>query len=353
MIVTCPRCLTKFNFSGENQAFEAEINFRCGRCQEEFVSIFQESSAAPADVTVSLSEPGSDELPVPDDTESLVDIDEIELDEDFTSFSEKAAISPEIELELDDDELSAAGVAASMDDSAGDAAEILETKVPAGSSASEIEESSLSSDVADPDDSVSSTEDGGFDAVVGDKTEKSDPDNEQTATNEVHESPEAQPSAGGGSWNNSLSLFIGTILILGLVFLIGFSMWQQFSLDMEKHLQVVEVSNQRLRLASDREVVILKGKVVNSSPKTVTELKIKGVLLDSNGKTVAEVVTVGGVSFALDELDRMDGNKLALLEKMGADLPSDGGELPFMLVFYECPDDAGKGYVEISSFKVK
>ena len=354
MIVTCPRCLTKFNFSDENQVFGAEINFRCGRCREEFVYIFQESSATLADVIVSLSETGSDELPVPDDAESQVNVDEIELDEDFTSFSEKAVRSPETELELDADKFSAVGdIAASMDDSAGDAAEIHETRDQTDSGEPEIEASGLSSDVVDPDDSALPMQDRGSAAAAGDQTEKSDPGSDQAAA--VHEDPEPQFSAGGGrsSRNNFLPLFIGTILILGLVFLIGFSMWQQFSVDMEKHLQLVEVSNQRLRLASDREVVVLRGKVVNTSPKIITDLMIKGILLDGNGKSVAEAVTAGGLSFSLDELDQMDGNKLALLEKIGVDLPPDGGELPFMLVFYECPDDAGKCYVEISSFKVK
>ncbi|HIE08213.1 MAG TPA: DUF3426 domain-containing protein, partial [Desulfarculaceae bacterium] len=190
-------------------------------------------------------------------------------------------------------------------------------------------------------------------AAVDEKTESSDQDDDQVVAVELEDDPVQPPATAARSQKNSPLLFICAVLILGMVFLIGSSLWQQFSLDMEKYLQLVEVSNQHLRLASDREVVILKGKVVNTSPKTVTELKIKGVLLDSNGKAVAEVVTGGGVSFSLDELDRLDGSKLAMLEKIGLDLPPDGGELPFMLVFYEYPADAGKCYVEISSFKVK
>jgi hypothetical protein len=308
-------------------------------------------------VIASLSETGPDGLPVSEDTESLVDVNDIELDEDFTSFSEKAVESPEAGLELDVDELTSAGdIAVPVNDFAEDTPENLETSAPVGSAEAEAEEPASSGpDATFPDDSESPMKDGGFDAAAGDETENSDLANEQAAAAVVDEGLKPQPSAGGGGTtrNNSLLLFFGTILILGLVFLIGFSLWQQFSINLEKHLQLVEVSNQHLRLASGREVVVLRGKVLNSSPKTVTDLKIKGVLLDRNGKTMAEVVTAGGVSFTLDELDRMDGQKLALLEKIGIDLPSAGGELPFMLVFYEYPDDVGKGYVEISSFKVK
>ncbi len=314
MVVTCPRCLTKFNFTDESLAFGAEINFRCCRCQEEFVATFQDRAVTLTDVIASLSETGPDELPLPEDADSPADVAEIDLDEEFTSFSESSVETSDAELELDVDDLFPEDDSAlSVNDSAGDTIEATETTLSAGSGESETEGLTSDSETIDVDDV---------------------------------ESP-------ARSQKNSPLLFICAVLILGLVFLVGSSLWQQFSLDMEKCLQLVEVSNQHLRLASDREVVILKGKVVNTSPKTVTELKIKGVLLDSNGKAVAEVVTGGGVSFSLDELDRLDGSKLAMLEKIGLDLPPDGGELPFMLVFYEYPADAGKCYVEISSFKVK
>ena len=296
MVVTCPRCLTKFNFTDESQAFGAEINFRCCRCQEEFVATFQDLAVTLTDVIASLSETGPDELSLAASADSPAAVSEINLDEGLTSDLET--------IDADDVEFP----------------------------------------VIDDDSDV---------AAVDEKTESSDQDDDQVVAVELEDDPVQPPATAARSQKNSPLLFICAVLILGMVFLIGSSLWQQFSLDMEKYLQLVEVSNQHLRLASDREVVILKGKVVNTSPKTVTELKIKGVLLDSNGKAVAEVVTGGGVSFSLDELDRLDGSKLAMLEKIGLDLPPDGGELPFMLVFYEYPADAGKCYVEISSFKVK
>ena len=355
MVVTCPRCLTKFNFTDESQTFGAEINFRCCRCQEEFAAVFQESAATLTDAIVSLSETGPDELSLPEDADSPADVAEIDLEEDFTSFSESSVETSESGLELDVDELFPEDDSpVSVNDSAGDTTEVTETTVSVGFGGSENEELTSDSDTIDVDDVESPVIHEGSDAAaVDEKTESSDQDNDQVAAAELEYDPEQPPATAARSRKNSPLLFICAVLILGMVFLIGSSLWQQFSLDMEKYLQLVEVSNQRLRLASDREIVILKGKVVNTSPKTVTDLKIKGVLLDSNGKVVAEVVTGGGVSFSLDELDRLDGSKLAMLEKIGHDLPPDGGELPFMLVFYESPDDAGKCYVEISSFKVK
>ena len=44
-------------------------------------------------------------------------------------------------------------------------------------------------------------------------------------------------------------------------------------------------------------------------------LKLKGVLLDEAGQVVSEAVTAGGVSFSEEELDRLDADKLAMLEK--------------------------------------
>ncbi len=160
-------------------------------------------------------------------------------------------------------------------------------------------------------------------------------------------------STSGGNQKRTLIMVLACFLVLSLALWAGYGLWQRFSVNMTKHLQLQEISNQRLRLPSERVVIVLRGKVVNSSPKLVTDLKIKGVLVDKTGKVLAEVITSGGVSFSEEELDLLDSKKLAMLENSAVNLPPNGGELPFMIAFYDYPAAASECFVELSSFKVK
>ena len=146
---------------------------------------------------------------------------------------------------------------------------------------------------------------------------------------------------------------ISGFLVFGLALLAACGLWQYFTVDMAKHLRLVEIENQRLRLPSERVIIVLRGKVVNSSNKFVKDLKVKGVLLDEAGRAVAEVVTVGGVSYSEEELDLLAAGKLEMRENSIATLRSDGGELSFTIPFCDYPEGARTCYAEISSFKVK
>ena len=183
------------------------------------------------------------------------------------------------------------------------------------------------------------------------KDEESHP--KDSVRKEPLSSQECQKSPKKVNTKRNFMLVFSCFLVLSLALWAGYGLWQRFSVDMKKHLKLVEVENQRLRLPSDRIVIVLRGKVVNSSPKLVTDLKLKGVLLDAEGQVVAEVVTAGGVSFSEEELDRLDAGKLAMLENGEVTLPANGGELPFMIAFYDYPEKAHECFVEISSFKVK
>jgi len=147
-------------------------------------------------------------------------------------------------------------------------------------------------------------------------------------------------------------LALGCFVVMSLGLWVGYGLWQRFSIDMKKHLRLVEVSNQRLLLPSGRKLVILRGKATNSSSRMVSDLQIKGVLLDGNGQALVSVISAGGVSFSEEELDLLDGSKLQMLESADVTL-APAGELPFMIAFYDYPEAARDCYVEISSFKVK
>ncbi|MBN2706984.1 MAG: DUF3426 domain-containing protein [Deltaproteobacteria bacterium] len=147
-------------------------------------------------------------------------------------------------------------------------------------------------------------------------------------------------------------LALSCFVVMSLGLWAGYGLWQRFSIDMKKHLRLVEVDNQRLLLPSGRKLVILRGRVSNSSPRMVSDLQIKGILLDGNGQPLVSVITSGGVSFSEEELDLLDGSKLQMLESAEVTL-APAGELPFMIAFYDYPEEARDCYVEISSFKVK
>ncbi len=151
----------------------------------------------------------------------------------------------------------------------------------------------------------------------------------------------------------SFILMLSCVVIFSLALWAAYGLWQHFTVDMVKHLTLMEIENQRLRLPSERIIVVLRGKIVNSSNKLVTDLKIKGILLDATGQAVAEVVTSGGVNFSEEELDLLDADKLAMLENTSVTLPPDGGKLPFIIAFYDYPEEARTCHVELSSFKVK
>jgi len=150
-----------------------------------------------------------------------------------------------------------------------------------------------------------------------------------------------------------------TFLFLGLIFVVlslavwgGMLLWQKFSIDMEKHLSIVGLESRNYIFSSDKRVIAIRGKLYNTSPKVVGNLRIKGVIVDRQGKVLAEKITSGGVTFSADELRNLDGKMVEKLENPAAIVPANGGELPFMLVFYGFPPSASSYYVELAEFSL-
>ncbi len=439
MIVTCPRCLTKFNLPDENLSPSVEVNLRCSRCKEEFSFSLQDDS--------SIREEAIDPLPVVEESDSSVDLaeinqsespaavavnlspdteadlsPEIEFDEDFESIAEddtgdSGPIETVAEDEFDVNELfssadTGAGVESEVaaDNSAAAAGDdedtifelsddfdsdedsfnvveepVVDDKADNDAADPAIEELALDIDDIDlgdiefdslEDDSEASVVDaspgsgtkptqiddddfaGLLDSGADAETTFAEPEklskSDKKEVAEKRSKPETSSKpVSGGNQKRTLIMVLACFLVLSLALWAGYGLWQRFSVNMAKHLQLQDISNQRLRLPSDRVVIVLRGKVVNSSPKLVTDLKIKGVLVDKKGKVLAEVITSGGVSFSEEELDLLDSKKLAMLENSAVNLPPNGGELPFMIAFYDYPAAASECYVELSSFKVK
>ncbi len=439
MIVTCPRCLTKFSLPDENLSPGIEVNLRCSRCREEFrfspqddsrfvedvadplASVGEELPADTADfVEVNQSEPpitaaadSAQDLEFDEDSVTIAENDKVESDpletvaeDEFDVnelFSSTEVTEAEPGIEDDDDAAAAVGDVDTIfelsDDFDSDEVEfdvvdepsVADTVAAVDKASEEVDDStveelaldiddidlgdiefdSLEDDSAtgpaessvghsakptqiDDDDDFSGLLDPGAaaDVAVAEPVKSVASDEKKIVEKKAKSDLEVEPAAGGNQ-KRTLIMVLACFLVLSLALWAGYGLWQRFSVNMAKHLQLQEISNQRLRLPSDRVVIVIRGKLVNSSPKMVTDLKIKGVLLDKDGKVVAEVVTSGGVSFSETELDLLDGKKLAMLENSTVNLPPNGGELPFMIAFYDYPANASECYVEVSSFKVK
>lgn len=418
MIVTCPRCLTKFNLPEGKLAPGAELNLHCSRCGWDFL-FSPQSSEDLQDISVEslgleLEEleggvEGSIDLGGLEDEVSLLD-EGSSPDAVVTTEDEGAPVeaSPAVGEETDDfiEEVfddSIFELAGDFDDDS------LSNEPPAASEETleptknsedgdgelKVEELTLDIDDLNLDDIEFDSFDDEPDSVSEIKEVPEEAQNERPTQlddgdldnliNQVDEQPKAaaistakegpakepgkqpaeplvesaisSPSRGKSSENTNkkrnIILALACFVALSLALWAGYGLWQRFSVDMVKHIQLIEVENRRLRLPSERTVIVLRGKVVNSSPKLVTDLKLTGVLLDEAGQAAAKVVTAGGVSFSEEELDRLDAGKLAMLENTSVTLAAHGGELPFMIAFYDYPEKVSGCYVELTSFKVK
>ncbi len=353
MLIACPRCLTKYRLDESSLPASAELSLRCSRCGWEFVcprpvvSAPEETVSAPAPEAV-----GSGEV--------------FELADDFTAA--EAAATPSSE------EPEAAGV--EPEDSAAAAG-----SGAAGTEPDEAEELALDLDDLDlediefddfgaDDDAADSGADGesspagaatriddeGVDELLQDEAEApadlaASPVRErdvEVVLADVDEAAARRPHSG----RRNGVLLLACFLVFSLALWGGYGLWRSYSFDMAKLLRFEKVKTQTLRLPSGRRLALLQGEVVNGAPNQVFRLRIRGVLLDARGQAVARAETAGGVSFSVEELDRLDKAKLALLENPQAVIPAHG-RLPFMLAFYDYPEAARQGQVEIISFKVK
>jgi len=397
MIVTCPRCLTKFNLPEGTSVSGAELNLHCSRCGCDF-HLPDQSLADVRDVSEELLAPepeglenvagetldsdglegeaapidaSSAEIESADDfIEEVFDDSIFELSDDFDDETSSSDVQPAVQEDAIDpikksDDVKLEELALDIDDLNLDDIEF-DSFGDEPDSVDEIEE------VSEDPQNVRSTQldDGDLDNLINqvdeqpevatvstDKEGRIKESGEQVVVDSLAES--SSPSSGQvktpENTNKKRSLFFALLcfVVLSLALWAGYGLWQRFSVDMVKHIQLIEVENQRLRLPSERTVIVMRGKVVNSSSKLVTDLKLTGVLLDKAGRTVVKVVTAGGVSFSEEELDRLDASKLAMLENSTITLAANGGELPFMIAFYDYPEKVSKCYVELTSFKVK
>ncbi|MCD6534863.1 MAG: DUF3426 domain-containing protein [Deltaproteobacteria bacterium] len=397
MIVTCPRCLTKFNLPEGTSVSGAELNLHCSRCGCDF-HLPDQSLADVRDVSEELLAPepeglenvagetldsdglegeaapidaSSAEIESADDfIEEVFDDSIFELSDDFDDETSSSDVQPAVQEDAIDpikksDDVKLEELALDIDDLNLDDIEF-DSFGDEPDSVDEIEE------VSEDPQNVRSTQldDGDLDNLINQVDEQPEAATVSTAKEgRIKESGEqvvvdslaesSSPSSGQvktpENTNKKRSLFFALLcfVVLSLALWAGYGLWQRFSVDMVKHIQLIEVENQRLRLPSERTVIVMRGKVVNSSSKLVTDLKLTGVLLDKAGRTVVKVVTAGGVSFSEEELDRLDASKLAMLENSTITLAANGGELPFMIAFYDYPEKVSKCYVELTSFKVK
>jgi predicted Zn finger-like uncharacterized protein len=306
MIVTCPRCLTKFNLPDENLELNLTLNLRCSRCLEEFLCpVVREEVLPLSDGMASVS----------------VNVDSITDSE------------PRVEETVGEDQVDDAEFELNIDELC----------------------------LSDGDDPI----DGALDSAVAEDPEPDSPESNPDSTYvllEEEEVPDVQePAAGAVEESISadpgnrrpLIIAMAAFLILGLFSWGGYSLWRHAAVDMEKALQITEVKNQYLTLPSEKVVLIMRGQVVNNSEKTVTNLKLKGVLQDGSGKVVARVKGLGGVNLAASDIELLDSQKLTLLEKRACSLQPRGGRQYFTVIFYDCPENARKCYAEISAFKVQ
>ena len=419
MIVTCPRCLTKYNLPDEQLALGVELNLYCSRCGWEFLFSPQDSGGdlksvkvpLPPDVgelearpteavdpvgleskgsmgavvttevegeaeSVDATPPVAEEVTAAEVAENTPDEAVFELADDFDSDEDilldelsdpQAGVSELVEkskhegrdqeieeLVLDIGELNLDDIEFDSFDDDLDPVESpdeIQKESPKGQP-TQIDDDGDLDDLLDQVEGLSS-EVTASTVVEGRAEEPSKAAEVDSFVEGAVSSTAHGPSAKVTDKRRSFILLLCCFVVLSLALWVGYGLWQRFSVDMVQHLKLVEIENRRLRLSSERIVIVLRGKLINSSSKLVTDLKIKGVLLDEAGQAVAEVVTAGGVSFSEEELDRLDGSKLAMLENNTVTLPPNGGELPFMIAFYDYPERARECFVELSSFKVK
>lgn len=423
MIVTCPRCLTKFNLPEEMSVSGAELNLHCSRCGWDFIfspppsdlegvqelseellapeveeleEVDLENAAGEAadsdgfEDEVSLDEGGADAVVTTDVKDEAAPIDVSPADgEEADDFIDEVFDDSIFELagDFDDDGVSLSNDAPATSEETSEPSEDGDGEFKVEELALDIDDLNLDDiefdSFDDEPDSVSEInetpeetqnkrstqlDDGGLDnlinqvdeppkaAAVSTAKERSVKEPGQRAES-LEESSISSPARGKSSKDTNKKrnfiLALACFVALSLALWAGYGLWQRFSVDMVKHIKLTEVENRRLRLSSERTVIVMRGKVVNSSPKLVTDLNITGVLLDETGQAVAKVVTAGGVSFSEEELDRLDAGKLAMLENTSVTLAAHGGELPFMIAFYDYPEKVSECYVELTSFKVK
>ena len=391
MLITCPRCQTVFRLAAAMLPVDtSSVKVKCSHCQMVFSLPEEQYEGQDSLVIDEEAEQKSDSsLEVPE-----IPATEIETDSAAESEEKDDGAEPEMhesdenpaaeQQELSGDDLVDPG--AGVENADGEPGEVIE---PDGEKADEEAaedivfeladdfEDDLSWDIDDDHEMTAAfgseqtdtgaerqtvmDEEGLFPAEVDDDKKeakmsgKAMPVPDDGALLTAHEGgrPSADKSAKVHVDRRRAFLFLGLIfLVLSLAVWGGMLLWQKFSIDMGKHLSIVGLESRSYIFPSGKRVIAIRGKIYNTSPKVVGKLRIKGVIVDRQGKVLAERVTSGGVTFSADELQNLDGKMIEKLENPAAIVPANGGELPFMLVFYGFPPSTSSYHVELDEFSV-
>ncbi len=402
MLITCPRCQTVFQLVDEMLPADASsVKVKCSCCQAVFSlpepaspgvevepvenSITDEAAAEKSDSSFEVPETPVDEVEADSVVETEAKDDEAEPDmfdvneelvEEPQSVSDVGSMGVESEVEGASGEASESNQSGTekTDDKAATGNVVFEL-------ADDFEDDDLSWDIDDDHEKTTTHEseqpdigenrqtvmdkEGLFPAAdAGEEVENFSAAAEMSAETmsaadggslieTEEEVPAAEKSAQISRDSRRTFLFLALIfVVLSLAVWGGMFLWQKFSIDMEKHLSIVGLESRNYIFPSGKRVIAIRGKLYNTSPKVVGKLKIKGVLVDRQGKVLAERFTSGGVTFSVDELQNLDGKMVEKLENPAAIVPANGGELPFMLVFYGFPPAASSYHVELAEFSL-
>ncbi|MCK4377857.1 MAG: zinc-ribbon domain-containing protein [Deltaproteobacteria bacterium] len=395
MLITCPRCQTVFQLADEMLPADASsVKVKCSHCQ----TVFSLPEPVPPEVEFEQAETSASssfEIPETPAAEMEADIaaetetkdDEVEPDifdvseglveepqavSDFGSMGVDPGVEEvpgetsesnqpdgektdetvaddvvfelandladdDLSWDMDDDHEMTAAPESEPDEIEEDRQTVMDEEglSPAAADDGKAEAKNFSAEAEMSENTMPAPDDGGFRTA----TEEGTPSTEETAKVRLD--------------SRRTFLFLGLIfVVLSLAVWGGMLLWQKFSIDMEKHLSIVGLESRNYIFSSDKRVIAIRGKLYNTSPKVVGKLRIKGVIVDRQGKVLAEKVTSGGVTFSADELQNLDGKMVGKLENPAAIVPANGGELPFMLVFYGFPPSASSYHVELAEFSV-
>ncbi len=395
MLITCPRCQTVFQLADEMlPADDSSVKVKCSHCQTVFSlpePVSPEVEVEPAENSITdeaaAEKPASSfEVPETPAVEMEADIaaeteaknDEVE--PDIFEVSEGLAEEPQAVSDV-----GSMGVDPEVDGVPGEASESNQSGAEKTDEtvdddvvfelADDFEDDDLSWDIDDDHEKTSTPESEQPDIGENRQTDMDEeglspaknfaaaaetsenvmpaPDDGGSRTETEEGTPPAEKSAKVRPDSRRTFLFLGLIfVVLSLAVWGGMLLWQKFSIDMEKHLSIVGLESRNYIFSSDKRVIAIRGKLYNTSPKVVGKLRIKGVIVDRQGKVLAEKVTSGGVTFSAAELQNLDGKMVGKLENPAAIVPANGGELPFMLVFYAFPPSASSYHVELAEFSV-
>ncbi len=398
MLITCPRCQTVFQLADEILPADiSSLKMRCARCQMVF--------SPPAEEIVPPAGPGGGDLPVAEDLSGeRSDAAEIFTSPSSGSGGDETAENESLENEDNLEEFDVQALLSdkqqeSVDDSLVDTDENVEKAAEPSGENDQIGEGTTDEKDAedivfeladDFEDDLSWDIDADEDQQEATTVEAEGNDSQQTVMDEEGLSANEDEDRDGFASRSDIEEKATTadavddlqsevvdkespaekvdqtpkrnrrtFLYLGLIFIVlslavwgGMLLWQKFSIDMEKHLSIVGLESHNYIFSPDKRVIAIRGKLYNTSPKAVGKLKIKGVIVDRQGNVLVEKFTSGGVTFSAEELQNLDEKTVEKLENPAAVVPANGGELPFMLVFYDYPPAASNYHVELVEFSV-